>query len=150
MDKNPDEVLTQVVGDILESQAFMFSDPLDELPSFPGDSLLVAMHFSGPFQGELSMAIPVELCAEVAANMLGLEPDDELAEHRAHDAVKELLNVACGHVLTELAGEEPVFDLAVPTVMPMDELEWIKFINSAGCVALSIDDAPLVVRLVMQ
>lgn len=150
MNENPEQVLLEVFTDILESQAFMFSDMLDEVPSFPGHSILVGIRFSGPIQGELCMAMPVDLSLQVAANMLGLEPEDELAEHRANDAVKELLNVACGHVLTGLAGEEPVFDLAVPTLMALDEIGWNKFVHAPGCMALSVEDVPVVVRLITQ
>lgn len=148
MSEDRERILIGVFSDIFENQAFMFSERLEEDAEWPGPSLLAEIDFRGPFSGSLSMAIPVELACEAAANMLGSAPEDELAEHQIHDAVKELLNVACGHVLTTLAGDEPVFDLAVPSVVSLDELDWAQYVGREGCAAMSVEDSPVVVRLV--
>ena len=148
MNNNPKEVLVEVFSSVLESLAFMFGEVVEDEPlPFPGRALRASIDFTGPFQGTLFMCISAEMCSEVAANMLGLEPDDELAEARAQDAVKELLNVACGHVLTELAGEGPVFDLTVPRVEPMEEVAWRDLSAAKDGVLMAVEDYPVLIQL---
>jgi CheY-specific phosphatase CheX len=76
------------------------------------------------------------MALELAANFLGTEASDPVAAAGADDSFKELLNVVCGHLLTAMAGEDPVFDLTMPTVIPLPageagvlqaSAEWIPF-----------------------
>lgn len=149
MEPNNTEMLFQVVSGVLEAQAFMFADPADkdEIPPREGQYYHVKMAFSGPFRGAMALTVPVDMCTEMAANVLGLDMDDDQAEESAQDALKELLNVACGQVLTELAGEEPVFDLTVPVVTAMDDETWDGLTQDEHVEALLVDDRPLLTGL---
>lgn len=60
------------------------------------------MSFTGAMQGECLLMVPEALCPEIAANILGLDTDDELAAMRAQDALKELLNVTCARIAEKL------------------------------------------------
>ena len=86
--------------------------------------------------------MPAEMCPELAANVLGLDEDDEKVEEKARDALKELLNVSCGNILTELAGTEPVFDLSVPIVSDIGLDVWEDLKNNEDFVSLIVDDYP--------
>lgn len=90
------------------------------------------------------------MCATLAANMLGLDSDDDLANERGEDSLKELLNVGCGNLLTELAGPDPVFDLEVPRAEKLDADGWGKFCHVEETVALLVDEYPLLVRLALS
>ena len=149
METDHSETLAEVFAEVLESLAFMFVDDPDEDEPFEpdGGAILAVMKFTGPFNGELAIAAPDEMCPELAANVLGLEPDDEIVQANPYDALKELLNVACGNLLTAIAGDEPVFDLTPPEVAPMDAAAWNAMKEAGGAVPFLVDDQPVLLRL---
>jgi len=71
------------------------------------------MRFSGPRTGALGVATTPTLARQMAANLFSLEPAAVTAA-QAEDALKELLNVACGDYLHELEGNEPIYDSPYP------------------------------------
>jgi chemotaxis protein CheY-P-specific phosphatase CheC len=96
------------------------------------------------------LAVPRPLCGVVAANMLGLEPDDDEAARVQDDAVKELLNVTCGNVLTRLAGPEAVFNLSVPTTRELPVAEWQALLQSIESVGFIVEEQPALLRLTID
>lgn len=144
------ETLRRVFSDVAESLAFMFTEDLDEVgePAVADTRFVRAhMEFRGPFTGTLQMAVPESMCPEITANVLGLDPEDELVTKQPHDALKELLNVTCGNVLTALAGEAPVFDLTVPEVAPLDHTAWEALKSEPGVLYCVVDDNPVLLKL---
>ena len=115
------DILVKVFLEVAEQMAFLFGEEADEdaLCGLARDIRVVKMCFKGPFSGTLTLVATSDLCHILAENMLGVDADDERAVSKALDAVKELLNVTCGRVLTAVAGEVPVFDLTVPEVLPV-------------------------------
>ncbi len=151
MEANHREMLTEVFCEVIENLAFMFGEAAEEgeLEDSAGGYVLAAMSFSGPMSGRIELAVPREMRAEIAANVLGIDLDDELATSSADDALKELLNVTCGQVLTHLAGEEPVFDLGVPEVSDLAEDGWKAMSKAPGAAAVQLDEGPTLLRLVI-
>ena len=141
-------MLTDVFEDVLEKFAFMFADAteIDDLPDPEDDIMQVGMSFSGTFRGELVLALPTGMGAEIAANVLGVDAQDPKACAGAPDAAKELLNVVCGRVLTEIAGETPVFDLSVPQVSQLALEAWTELKEQPDAVAFLVDDYPVLLR----
>ncbi|MBN2308066.1 MAG: chemotaxis protein CheX [Candidatus Hydrogenedentes bacterium] len=153
METDPKSVASEVFRDVLENLAFMFADEAqaDDLPEAPAEARRADMQFTGVMAGALALAVPSEMCLEIAANMLGVDPDDDRAMEKAQDALKELLNITCGHVLTQLAGEEPVFDLSVPQVASVTAEQWDAFARDAQTSAFLIDDIePALLKLVLD
>jgi len=138
-----------VFADILARLAFMFGEPAagDELSPPAGGALCAEMAFRGPRRGTLALAAPPALAGELAANVLGLEPDDVTAAAGAADALQELLNVTCGHVLTALAGDEPVFDLDAPATRPLDAAAWRALHDAPGTAGFVVEGRPVLLRL---
>jgi hypothetical protein len=61
------------------------------------------------------LRVSENLLAPLANNMLGLECDQDSPTYAQQiDALKEMLNVACGNLLPELAGTQAVFNLSAP------------------------------------
>jgi CheY-specific phosphatase CheX len=117
------------------------------------------MGFDGPFKGSLALAVPEPFGGQVAANVLGLDMDDPKTENGtvcqtetncAVDALKELLNVTCGNLLTAIAGDEPVFDLTVPEVTLLSEDEWRATPGLPDAVGFLVEDWPVFLRLTLQ
>ncbi|HUX06024.1 MAG TPA: chemotaxis protein CheX [Acidobacteriota bacterium] len=147
-DEESREKIDEIFCDVIEKMAFMFGEPVtgDELPPSGPHFYSTEMSFHGAREGSLIIAVPAAMCAEIAANVLGVDIDSELAESRSCDALKELLNVTCGNILTALAGEEPVFDLHPPTLSEMDEDGWNKFLADGDTLAYNVDENPVLLK----
>lgn len=148
MNGNPKEVLVKEFSDVLEHMAFLFAEPVavDEAPP-PSEGLLVSIGFSGPFQGRLRLAMPSPMSVDLAANFLGIEADEAADPNIVHDAIKELLNVTCGHVLTSLAGTEPVFSLAPPHVENLTPDAWETLSAGEHVAAFVVENSTALLRL---
>lgn len=150
---NPDRsvVVDRVFRQVLERLAFMFAERVEkgDAPP-PEEGYRVGMSFRGPLSGALVLVAPREAAAELAANILGLDSDDPVALLRAEDALKELLNVTCGSLLTALAGDGPVFDLTVPESVALGDGDWEGVLEQGHSLAFRADDHPLLLCVALE
>ncbi|HPO15431.1 MAG TPA: response regulator [Candidatus Hydrogenedentes bacterium] len=148
----PEELLKKTFTHVLEQYAFLFGDPLEESgpPSEIGACLCATMEFVGPINGTLALAMPAMLCQELASNVLGLESDDAATEAAAADALKELLNITCGNLLTALAGDQVIFDLSVPEIQSFSNEQWQAWRAVSDTVAFTVEDELVLLRLELQ
>ena len=72
------------------------------------------MSFTGDVEGSLAVIVPQELQPEIAANILGLDAELMQQPEVFDDALREMLNVVCGHVIRAIAGPSCSFDLVTP------------------------------------
>lgn len=79
-----------------------------------------SVEFRGPMTGRLVLRASSGILAEVANNMLGADDSRPAALQR--DALGELANVICGHVLPMVGGRDAVFHLAAPLLHATGEL----------------------------
>ena len=103
MESRYGEILSQVFCDVIMRYAFMFGDvaPKDELPVDGGHYLCAKVDFSGYRSGTLGISTTVDLCIQLAVNVLGMELDSNDSEDYAPDTLRELVNIMCGRFLTE-------------------------------------------------
>ena len=146
------DMLTRVFCDVLEKMAFMFGDPAEpeEMPESVPEPLVASISFEGPVKGALHLAVSRSMSIEIAANSLGMDPEDPEVASKGEDALKELLNVVCGNVLTELAGEEPVFDLSIPELKAVDQKAWNTLQGHANTALFIVDDFPALMNLSLK
>lgn len=149
MDARTNEAATMTLCDVLGKFAFAIADPAapEEIAPPAEESLQVEMSFNGVMRGTLGLLTTRELGLEIAANLLGLEPDDDEIGSRAPDAIKEVLNVVCGNLLTELAGDEEVFDLSIPALTEARAETWSAWLASPDAICVTVDDRPLLLQL---
>ena len=149
------EVQDQVCStfmEVVEKLTFMFGEVVDkdEVDS-PGTPFTFAsMSFSGDVKGLLSVAVPTEVTAEIAANILGLEPEDIHSEEMKNDALAEMLNVVCGHVIMALVGTGANFKLDSPLTSPLDQMTYDHILQSDEFVGLLLDDSPVFLGLKLE
>jgi chemotaxis protein CheX len=152
MTSKHEEVISRVFCDVIEQLAFMFGEsvaPKDLVDA--GESFVkVEMGFTGELDGSLWMVLTEEVCPEIAANVLGLDPDDKIAADRSYDAIKEVLNVTCGNLLTSISGEEPIFDLSIPQISHLNGGDWNELINLENAVPILVDDNPVLLCLAIE
>lgn len=149
------ESVQKAFAEVLQQLAFLFAEPIPALSDIddPGAWRAVRMGFKGPFAGEVSLHLPTSLRNEVAANFLGLDADDDGVSSHADDALRELLNVLCGHILTLWAGEEAVFDLGSPELIDTHPIENHVMGNREGpslAQTFDIEGAPAVLTLSLR
>jgi CheY-specific phosphatase CheX len=139
------ELLSKVFCDALEKLAFMFGEPaeMDELSPTGNKYLTAGMTFTGDMSGEISITVSEEMCIEIAANILGVNPDDKQAMNLGIDSFKEVLNVTCGQALTAIAGEKVLFNLSIPQVSELDASGWTEMMNKAETIGFLVDDYPV-------
>ena len=131
--------------EVLEKYAFMFAEPTakEDLPLVHSAFTRATMYFTGHVQGELSVIAPDEMCTELAANILGLEPDDTLSKTRGEDSLKELLNVLCGYVRASYSSESDQIEVSLPETCRFGPEEWQRLIGSPDTVGFMVDGFPV-------
>jgi CheY-specific phosphatase CheX len=139
----------RVFKDVLGKQAFLFPGPEGEgaEPDRGDGYVLSSLTFEGAVRGGVMLAVPEPTAREIAANVLGVEPVDPLAYAHHRDSLGELLNVACGHMLTALFGETEVFDLSPPRPFSLTCAEAAKLARRHGCMAFSVDGRQALLHL---
>lgn len=152
MDNNQQAQIEQVFTDVLETIAFMFGDAVAPGELDPGAEpcLCASMQFMGPSKGSISIAAPGGICPELASNIMGLDMDDEVSEEQGQDALKELLNVACGQLLTNLDGDQVVYDLTIPEIEALDAEGWQAFAARPGVLGFSVDEYPVMLQFIRE
>ncbi len=78
------------------------------------------LDFSGPWSGSFYLLIPANKANEITANFLGLEVE-EVEESQREDAVKELLNMIGGGMLSQF-DKKGAFRLGIPETIKRDGL----------------------------
>ena len=114
--------LTTIFSEVLANLAFMFSDD-EKLPAPTAADVWLETEISyhGPQSGTLRFWCTREFSVTLAANLLGINPDDDDAGDDANDAAKEFMNIVCGQLITAIHGTEAVFDLTLPTLRELPE-----------------------------
>ncbi len=107
------ELLTDILGSVLQESAFIFAEPEDEPPAWQGEVLAARIAFESTRGGTLRMLTTPAGAAEIAANMLGIDPGEE-ARQNGRAAFSELLNVVGGAFLTRYFGVAVPSQLGLP------------------------------------
>lgn len=143
------ETLCDVFIEVVEKLAFMFGDPCekDDLPDPESECIKATISFEGTSSGIIELLVPSGMCAEMAANILGMDEDDETAVSKGTDSLKELLNVTCGNFLTAIAGETPVFNVSAPQATRLDLSWWPRVLADPESIGILIDDYPVLLRV---
>lgn len=103
-----ERTLDDVFGAVLETFAFVFPEVSEAVVEPAEEDLLRAdISFQGAVSGALSIVAPAAVCVEMAANVMGIEPDAEDAAQRAADTLAEIANITAGHLCTSLERHAP-------------------------------------------
>jgi len=138
--------------DVVERLTFMFGDTEDknQLDTEMVAFTLASIGFEGDLTGKLSVAVPTRVTADIAANILGLEPADLSDRSLLEDALGEMLNVVCGHVVMALVGPGADFKLGSPAVSRIDETKLVEMLASPDFVGFNLDDSPVLLGLTTE
>jgi hypothetical protein len=113
------ELLTDILGKVLEEAAFILAEPDQEPPRWGDPVLRASIAFESTRGGTLRLLTNPRAASEIAANMLGVDPGEEEARSSGRAAVSELLNVVGGAFLTRYFGS------AVPSQLGLPDTEFL-------------------------
>ncbi len=152
MNKEDRKILRDVCFSVFEQLAFMFGDELeeDEIDIGADTFFRATMGFKGPMQGSISIIVPQTISTTLAANILGLDDDQDVYPETAIDALKELLNTITGRLMTEIFGEDAVIDLTIPVTEQLNHADWESLVESDEYLVIDIDENPVLISLQMQ
>jgi len=110
--------LGPVLAEILEDAAFIFARVVADLPPERADTALYVAELQIGSTPSLHLLVATSpgLAAEVAANMLGVELEDDKAAELAADAVRELVNVVGGRLVNQWFGHASTLEISVPQI----------------------------------
>lgn len=146
------EIVSVIFLDISERLAFMFGDPVtrEQIDTEGGEWAQAGVDFSGETAGRLTLSAPQELCLEIAANILGTDPEEIADGMLAEDALRELLNVVTGHVVPGLQGEDEAFELSVPVYEALTPEQVEELMGHPGTIYYELDDSPVLLNLILD
>jgi len=152
MQNSVQEQLCSTFSEVAEQLTFMFGEVVPKDEANTPDKLFTKarMTFTGDLAGTLSLAVPSDTTAEIAANILGLEPEDIETESMMNDALAEMLNVVCGHVIMSMVGKDANFKLATPVTDFVSEEQYAHMMASEEYVTLLLDENPVFLGLKLE
>jgi hypothetical protein len=142
------EQLAACLADSLETMAFITLQPADgSSPAVPNEPVRVSIQVRGPMRGVVEIAAPMELGAQLAANIIepGAVPPDAAAQNA--DALRELANVVCGCFLR--ASAPPGCEMELPALEPIDAEEWRSLTADRGTVVVDAEGSLVAVRTML-
>ncbi|MCX6899575.1 MAG: chemotaxis protein CheX [Verrucomicrobia bacterium] len=137
--------LVEVTIEVLEGYAFMLGDPpkTGGKPVVLADpSWIVTISFAGSRVGGIGMVVSPPIARQAAANLYAREPA-EISNDQAQDAVKELLNIVCGHYIHKDGANEAVIDFGVPALQSVAREDAARYVNGKPQAALVVEGHPL-------
>lgn len=136
-------IVDAVTLDVLEQFALVFAAPLSG-GSGPatGECLLGRTGLRGAVTGIVSIAAPLELCREMACNILGADVSGDDAVLRATDTLGEVANMVAGHLATEIDPREHT-SLSPPIVTRCSAEDWRTLDGALGTVRFDVEGWPL-------
>lgn len=141
--------LLRATASTFEDLCFMFlvSEPEeDSAPS--GPRAMAQVLFRGPLDGRLTVQVDGAVLRSIAINMLGDEEAPSPAQQ--HDALGELANVICGHLLPRVTSPLEVFQMGAPQVQKLRASAPDAGGPPAAAVQVLLDEGPAEVRLFLD
>jgi len=146
------EAVETTFMEVVEKLTFMFGEHAEKADVAPGTEpwAEARMAFSGDVTGSLAVIVPQQLQPEIASNILGLDSDMLDSAEVLDDALREMLNVVCGHVIRTLAGPGCTFDLVTPENRVLEPAELTKVLEDADTSVYLLDDEPVLMHLTLE
>ena len=93
------DALARLSSAVLADCAFLLTELAEPSHEPAADLVIAVVEVHGEIARSLTLSLPRSLAAVVAADMLGVSPDDPESEAQAEGAVAELANVLVGSLV---------------------------------------------------
>ncbi len=122
------EALLDGAKEVFETMIFIDIEKSDDSNhAIEGDSLLGSITFTGNLEGCLTICCGTDCAKAIAANMLGMEPDEQVSDEDVCDAIGEVTNMVMGSLKSRIQDNFSKIDVSIPTVVSGQAIE-----NSLG------------------
>ncbi len=137
------DILQKVFSEVLANLAFMFPD--DSKPELNPEHewLETTIRYEGPHVATLRLWCTRPFSILLALNLLDVDPRSEDSAPKGEDAVKELINVLGGQLVTTLHGTQDVFSLTIPEIRLLPQPPDETVLDGSMVVRLSIENHSL-------
>lgn len=134
------DVIAEAFYNAVEGFAMLVAAPLDESPPAPERAVIARMSFEGPgTEGRAAIAAPEGACEMVARVATG-----DPGAHDGCDALMELLNVMCGHLVDTIPGGP--FHVSQPSSATADgDAAWAEVSAMGTWLAFDVEGVPMLV-----
>jgi chemotaxis protein CheX len=116
--------LLEGVKEVFETMIFMdieeSSEPEEKIEN---DSLLGSITFQGEIEGCLGIRCGMPCARTIAANMLGMDPGEEISQPEICDAIGEVSNMVLGSIKSRIQESAGELQVSIPTVVSGQNLE---------------------------
>jgi len=117
------EVFDKMLSMAVENVALSSNETID------GSKVVGSVSFAGTILGSVNIHIPAKLSKVLAANMLGLSPEDIEGEEEINDVVGEMSNMIGGYLKSRFCDAGYPCELSIPSVtkgtdFKVESLKW--------------------------
>ena len=110
--------------EVFETMIFMALEEIeDQAWEMEDVALLGTITFKGSLEGCLGICCGVTCARTIAANMLGMDPEDEISEDDINDAVGEVANMVMGALKARIQDHVGNVEVSIPSVVQGMELK---------------------------
>lgn len=116
--------LLEGVKEVFETMIFMDIEESSEAEDkIENDSLLGSITFQGEIEGCLGIRCGMPCARTIAANMLGMDPGEEISQPEICDAIGEVSNMVLGSIKSRIQESAGELQVSIPTVVSGQNLE---------------------------
>lgn len=110
--------LLEGAKEIFETMIFIdIEESTEPEQKVEGDALLGSITFKGDIEGCLTICCNVTCARIIAANMIGMDPSEEISEEEVCDAIGEVTNMVMGSVKSRIQDNTGELQVSIPTVV---------------------------------
>lgn len=123
-----DQMLLQGAQEVFETMIFMDLMKSDEpMNADTEERIMGSISFKGDIEGCMSICCARKCANEISANMLGMDPSEDISEEDLTDAMGEVANLVMGSFKTRMLDHVQNIEVSIPTVVCGQNLH-----NTAG------------------
>lgn len=136
------ESLVDAAREVFETMMFMALEVCEETEDVvEGEMLLSSITFRGNLEGCLGISCGMDDAKVISANMLGMEPEDEMAMEDISDALGEVANMVLGSFKKRVLDEVGELNVSIPCVVKgrmldyslgEDAEKFVQYVNLDG------------------
>ena len=116
--------LLEGVKEVFETMIFMdIEESCEPEEKIEDDSLLGSITFKGNIEGCLGIRCGMPCARTIAANMLGMDPGEEISQPEICDAIGEVSNMVLGSIKSRIQESAGELQVSIPTVVSGQNLE---------------------------
>ncbi len=119
-----EETLLMSAKEVFETMIFMdLQESSEPDQTMQGNALLGSITFKGSIEGCLTICCSVPCAQNIAANMLGMDPTEDISYEEISDAMGEVTNMVMGSVKSRLKSGFCDLQVSIPIVISGQELD---------------------------